>query len=99
MSDERAAEIILERIKKEESLEIDTMSVSEINALKKAYMSLMHRVSPLTNYDRLVSKTPEELADYFSELTCFPGANRDICKGVANCMDCWLNWLRQEAKE
>lgn len=40
-----------------------------------------------TNYDSIVRKTPEELADYFSELTCFPGANRDICKGVANCMD------------
>lgn len=52
-----------------------------------------------TNYDRIIRKTPEELADYFSELTCFPGANRDICKGVANCMDCWLDWLKLEATE
>ena len=53
---------------------------------------------PITNADRIRSMTDEELADYFSELSCFPGANRDICKVAANCMDCWLDWLKQEAE-
>lgn len=54
---------------------------------------------PQINADRIRAMTDEEMADYFSELSCFPGANRDICKGVANCMDCWLDWLKQEATE
>ncbi len=51
-----------------------------------------------TNADRIRAMSDKELADYFSELACFPGANKDICKGVANCMDCWLDWLKQEAE-
>lgn len=98
MSDERAAEIILERIKKEESLEIDTMSVSEINALKKACVSLMRRVSPLTNYDRLISKTPEEMAEWINNNSCLCAPGKEPCED-GECEECWLDWLKQEAEK
>lgn len=54
---------------------------------------------PRTNADRIRSMTDEELADYFSELSCWPHAKREDCRGMANCMDCWLDWLKQEIKE
>lgn len=58
-------------------------------------------VPPLkkTNADRIRAMTDEELADYFSELSCWPNAGREDCRGVANCMDCWLDWLKQEVSE
>lgn len=56
-----------------------------------------------TNYDRIISKTPEELADFlyatWKEQDAF---KKDVCE---RCPDtscrpkCWLDWLRQEAKE
>jgi len=52
-----------------------------------------------SNADRIRAMSVEEMADYFSELTCFPGANRDICKGVSNCYVCWLDWLKQEVED
>lgn len=54
---------------------------------------------PRTNADRIRSMTDVELADYFSELFCWPNANREACRGVTNCMDCWLDWLREEAEK
>ncbi len=40
MENKRAAEVISDRIAKEENLELETMSATEINALKKAYLAL-----------------------------------------------------------
>lgn len=54
---------------------------------------------PLTNADRIRAMTYEELADYFSELSCWPNARKEVCMGMANCEKCWLNWLQQEATE
>ena len=51
-----------------------------------------------TNADRIRSMTGEELADYFSELSCWPNAGREDCRGMANCKDCWLDWLKEESK-
>lgn len=51
---------------------------------------------PQTNADRIRSMSDEELADYFSELSCWPNANKDACMGMANCDKCWLSWLKQE---
>lgn len=53
----------------------------------------------MTNGDAIRAMTDEELADYFSELSCWPNAGREDCRGVANCMDCWLDWLKQEVTE
>ena len=52
-----------------------------------------------TNADRIRSMADEELADYFSELSCWPNARREVCRGMANCMDCWLDWLKSPAEE
>ena len=39
---------------------------------------------PITNYDRIISKTPEELAEWL-EAHCYQYG--------------WLDWLKQEVKE
>lgn len=56
----------------------------------------------MTNYDRIIRKSPEELAEYLAEVandgggSCAPG-----CYDCTNhsCKDKWLDWLRQEATE
>ena len=59
----------------------------------------LFRPKTMTNADRIRAMTDEELADYFSELSCWPNAGREDCRGMANCMDCWLDWLKQEADD
>lgn len=54
---------------------------------------------PNTNADRIRSMMDEELADYFSELSCWPHAGREDCRGMANCFSCWLDWLKSPAEE
>lgn len=49
------------------------------------------RKKPLTNYDQLISKTPEELAYFMSGLS--PSFMRFTVKAA------WLNWLKQEVEE
>lgn len=50
-----------------------------------------------TNYDRLISKSPEELAEFF-QVHCCPfelcGPSNWECKH--DCRQCWLDWLKQE---
>lgn len=41
---------------------------------------------PVTNYDRIISKTPEELADFLNNV------NPRLWKH-----ETWLDWLRKEA--
>lgn len=63
-------------------------------------------VNPVTNYDRLVSMTPEELAEFLSK-------NRGSCRALTtesyvcdfytddlntDCKACWLDWLKQGVK-
>ena len=57
---------------------------------------------PMTNYDRIVSKSPEELAKIFA-CKCCPSAffsnftpEENPCnKYLADdCFKCWLNWLK-----
>lgn len=62
-----------------------------------AFYSL-RRIKPTTNYDRIVSKTPEELAVFASDLGCHPSASPKTCRGVGHCSECWLDWLKQEAE-
>lgn len=47
---------------------------------------------PITNYDRIISKTPEELAEYLFIKTCEDGFPQFTTKND------WLDWLKQEAE-
>lgn len=53
----------------------------------------------VTNYDRLVSKSPEELTEWIESIE--PAAcpwrddHGDNCR-FTHCRDCWLDWLKQE---
>lgn len=56
---------------------------------------------PRTNYDLLISKTPEELAKFITEedlceLLC---GSPPVCDGCWSCEGKMLAWLKQEAKE
>ena len=57
----------------------------------------------VTNYDRLFSKTPEELAEFLGDVagngggSCAPG--HYDCTNRENCAECWLDWLNSPAKE
>lgn len=51
---------------------------------------------PLTNYDRIISKTPEELAQWIAKFcgcSYCPGFNVQCNNG---CTEYWLDWLKQE---
>lgn len=65
-----------------------------------------YRPKPITNYDRIVSKTPEELAEFLQK-------NRGGCRALTtesyvcdfytenldtDCKACWLDWLRKEGE-
>ena len=56
-----------------------------------------------TNYDSIISKTPEELATLISESidcgVCEEMHGFRMCDAVPykSCEDCWLDWLKQEA--
>ena len=53
-----------------------------------------------SNADRIRAMSDEELAGYLNVLKCPPGrmALGHNCKGDGFCRNCWLKWLRQEAK-
>ena len=49
---------------------------------------------PKTNYDRIISKTPEELAKWIAGgVLNLTGASLEMATGA------WLDWLRKEAEE
>lgn len=60
---------------------------------------------PITNYDRIISKTPEELALFLSDVVdcgvCEEMHGFRMCDAAPGkaCEDCWAGWLRQEVKE
>lgn len=55
----------------------------------------------MTNYDRLISKTPEELAEWIEQLESpkcpteemHEDCNKPFCDG------CWLEWLRSDGED
>lgn len=55
---------------------------------------------PLTNYDRLICKTPEELADFVAKALygMLGGQPCLVGEGFEDCKNRWLNWLKQEVK-
>ena len=54
---------------------------------------------PITNADKIRQMSDEKLADYAGKhFGCHPAASREICRGVADCAVCWLDWLKQEVE-
>ena len=57
---------------------------------------------PITNADRIRSMTDEEMAEWIMSIG--PAAcpirddHGDECR-FSHCKDCWLDWLKQEARE
>lgn len=49
---------------------------------------------PLTNYDCIISKSPEELAKWIATRSTNPQRI-----GWSEWVQCWLDWLKQEARE
>lgn len=62
------------------------------------------RIKPITNYEKLIRKTPEELAGIMVS-DCPPDYPHGDCReyekndGNLDCPKCWLDWLKQEAAE
>ena len=59
-----------------------------------------------TNYDNIISKSPEELADYLAERSAAPNCTGKCHKDYevygelrTFCHNCWLEWLKQEAQD
>lgn len=56
---------------------------------------------PVTNYDRIIRKSPEELAVLFEDMgDCPPRACPHDGEGAnvtrKDCLACWIDWLKQE---
>ena len=49
-----------------------------------------------TNYDRIIRKTPEEMAEFMAKTHCVHKAPH--CR-ESDCTQCWLDWLKQEVKQ
>ena len=63
------------------------------------YLDYPKERKPQTNYDRIISKTPEKLAELLNK-TCPPKTTANTCRrmfneetGKYNCVKCWLDWL------
>lgn len=56
-----------------------------------------------TNYKRLISKSPEELAEFLGEITNdgeYGLCPTTYCKCTERgCAGCWLDWLIEETEE
>lgn len=58
-------------------------------------------VKPITNADRIRAMSDEELAIFLESATCPTPYNGSWCRRDSerwNCKDCWLDWLKGEAK-
>lgn len=54
--------------------------------------------SQATNADRIRAMSDEEAAEYFNEHFGCPPTQSPRCPDIS-CYECWLNWLKQPAKE
>lgn len=56
---------------------------------------------PITNYDRIISATPEKLAKALAELSerCPDGVDCDSLPPGSKCYECWLHWLEEKVSE
>lgn len=70
--------------------------IKYLEKLEKEKTNIKPYAGKRTNYDLLISKTPEELAEYirvFFPEVCHPGK----CPGEDYCYKCWLDWLKNPA--
>lgn len=79
-----------------EHFEVDLSEIREFFEMK-----LRQKMKPLTNYDRLTRKSPEEMAEWlgdmiYPECLCCPAAELGWCE---DCHGTMLNWLRSPAEE
>lgn len=66
------------------------------------YLDYPKERKPQTNYDRIISKTPEKLARWICDISdCLycPGKDLDCREGEGGIMTGALGWLKQEAEE
>ena len=75
-----------------------------MDRVSKAERELVRKLKMQTNYDRVISKSPEELAKFISSLAGCPLNVMEDCprgKCVKKCKarDCWHEWLKQEAND
>lgn len=77
------------------------------------YLDYPKPYKTMTNADRLRAMSDEELAEFYGNDVdaCPPGRDSGKCidelyahgeepyPSVKQCMECWLDWLRQEAQE
>lgn len=72
--------------------------------------SYAEKRKPQTNYDRLISKTPEELAEWLAKQEYkkpafdgwLPLCNKVMGPRICHedgCEKCWLEWLKSPAEE
>jgi hypothetical protein len=76
--------------------------VKEIGLTKQEVSLVIKKYTKPSNYDRLVSKSPEELAEFMWIRGCPTAAMCDACIKSSmdkDCKECWLEYLKQEAKE
>lgn len=56
---------------------------------------------PRTNYDCLISKSPEEIAEYITRIRdsfmCVLCNENGCINPDVSCVECWLDYLKQEA--
>lgn len=54
---------------------------------------------PKTNADRIRNMTDEELGKLLNEFGHCPLSRiEDDCRSFDRCRDCWIDWLKEEAK-
>ena len=67
-----------------------------------------YRPKPITNYDRIISKTPEELATWIDDYAAYAWCpveapidpeTHECLVHDGDCRLCILDWLRKEATE
>lgn len=54
---------------------------------------------PQTNADCIRAMSDEELARMLSDAVCPIVQSDDVCEFFGNCVNCWLDWLKQPVKD
>lgn len=65
-----------------------------MDRVSKAEREIVRKMMTKTNYDRLISKTPEELALFIHNAEAQAA---DI--GGADTVESWINWLKSPVEE
>ena len=77
--------------------------MADVNAADSTAFAVAQIKKPQTNYDRFVSKTPEELAKYIASVLQY--REGDLCPPThkcavdKSCEKCWLEWLKAPVED